>query len=129
MSERETIHTDQAPKAIGPYSQAVVAHGFVFCSGQIGLTPEGERVVGGVAAEARQTLENLRRVLEAAGSGLERVVKVTIYLADMADFAAVNAVYSEYFPEDPPARAAVAVRQLPKDFLVEMDAIALVGRG
>lgn len=122
------VNTDQAPAAIGPYSQAVVAQGLVFCSGQIALRPGGQVLVGRTAAEqAAQVMENLGVVLKAAGSGLDRVVKTTIYLLDLADFAAVNEVYGGFFAKDPPARATVQVSGLPKGALVEIDAVATVG--
>ena len=119
------IATNKAPGAIGPYSQGIKANGFVFVSGQLGLIPEtGVFAEGGVAGQTRQSLKNVRHVLEAAGSGLEKVVKVTVFLKDMKDFAAMNAVYSEFFTEDFPARSAVQVAALPKDGLVEIEVIA-----
>ena len=127
MSIRE-IATDAAPAAIGPYSQAVACGGLVFCSGQIPLDPKTMTVVpGGVAAQAERTMENLRAVLEAAGVGFEQVVRTTIYLESMEDFAAVNEVYARYFPGTKPARACVAVRELPKAVRVEIDCIASLG--
>jgi len=105
--EKHVVVTDGAPKPQGPYSQAVKAGPFVFVAGQIPMTPEGEYVPGDIQAQTRQVLENIKAILEAAGSSLEQVVKVTVYLADMGDFAAMNEVYSQYFPKDPPARAAV----------------------
>lgn len=127
MSVTKTIiSTEHAPEAIGPYSQAVRVGGFIFCAGQIGLNPSTmELVPGGVDAQARQVLTNLKHVLEAAGSGMERVIKTTVFLTDMANFAAMNAVYAEFFPEHPPARSTVAVAGLPKGGLVEIEAIAL----
>ncbi len=121
------VQTDRAPQAIGPYSQGIQAGPFVFVSGQIPLTPSGERVAGGIEAQTRQVLENLKAVLEAAGSGLDRVVKVTAYLADMNDFEAFNRVYGEFFKEPYPARAVVEVARLPKDVRVEVECIALKG--
>ena len=122
------IATTKAPGAIGPYSQGIKANGFVFASGQLGLVPEtGQFAEGGVTGQTRQSLTNVKHVLEAAGSGLEKVVKVvkvTVFLKDMKDFAAMNAVYSEFFKEDCPARSAVQVAALPKDGLVEIEVIA-----
>jgi 2-iminobutanoate/2-iminopropanoate deaminase len=129
MSEKKIIHTAAAPAAIGPYSQAVrvAVQDLVFCSGQIGLNPAtGALVPGGVEAQARCALKNLHAVLSTAGARLEDVVRTTIYLADMADFAAVNAVYQEYFGAAAPARATVQAAGLPKGALVEVDAIAAV---
>lgn len=123
---REVIATPAAPAAIGPYSQAVKAGGWVFCSGQIPLDPATGEVVGAdVAAQTERVLANLRAVLEAAGSGFDRVVKTTVYLTDMAEFAAVNEVYARHFGASAPARATVAVAALPKGVRVEIDAVAL----
>ena len=122
----EVIHTDKAPNAIGPYEQAIKANGFVYTAGQIGLEPaSGELVAGGVEEQARQVLDNVTAVLEAAGSSWDQVVKTTIYLNDMADFAAVNAVYEGYLGGSKPARTTVAVAGLPKGALVEVDVVAL----
>jgi 2-iminobutanoate/2-iminopropanoate deaminase len=122
----EVIATEGAPKAVGAYAQAVRAQGFVFLSGQIPLDPQtGELITGDVAAQTRRVLDNLRAVLEASGSGLDRVVKSTIYLVDMSDFAVVNQTYAEYFPAAKPARATVAVAGLPRGARVEIDMIAL----
>jgi 2-iminobutanoate/2-iminopropanoate deaminase len=124
-----SISTENAPRAIGPYSQAVAASGqLVFCSGQIALDAKsGEMVgVGDVRAQTRQVMENLKAVLEAAGGSLAKVVKTTIYLADLQDFGAVNEVYGSYFAECPPARATVEVAGLPRAAMVEIDAIAVV---
>lgn len=122
-----SISTPTAPQAIGPYSQAVVAGGFAFCSGQVGLDPaKGELVSGDVVAQARQALANLSAVLEAAGSGLGSVVRCTVYLTSMDDFAAVNGVYGEMFGSHRPARATVQVSRLPRDAKVEIDAIGIV---
>jgi len=122
----EVITTDKAPKAVGAYAQAVRAQGFLFLSGQIPLDPAtGEMIQGDVAAQTRRVLDNLRAVLEGAGSALDRVVKATIYLTDMNDFAVVNQTYAEYFPEAKPARATVAVAGLPRGAKVEIDMIAL----
>jgi len=126
MQDPRTVSTAKAPAAIGPYSQAVAFGELVFCSGQVALDPTtGDLVEGGVEAQTRQALENLAAVLAAAGSGLERVLRTTVYLRDMGDFAAMNAVYATYFAGDsPPARATVEVAGLPKDALVEIDCIA-----
>lgn len=119
------IATDQAPAAIGPYSQAVQAAGLVFCSGQIPLDPtSGELVSGDIRLETRRVMENLKGVLQAAGCGFGQVVRTTIYLVDMADFPVVNEVYGEYFPTEKPARATVAVAALPRGVRVEIDAVA-----
>ena len=128
-SDRRVIATADAPKAIGPYSQAVVAGGLVFCSGQIPLDPKTGEMVGAadVRAQARQVMENLRAVLTAAGSSFDRVVRTTIFLQDLADFAPVNEIYGSYFKDAPPARATVQVAGLPKGAMVEIDAIATVG--
>ena len=118
------VHTDRAPAALGPYSQAVVSGGLCFTSGQIALSPETGEIVGAdIETQTRQVLENLCAVLAAAGTSAERVVKTTCYLADMADFAAFNAVYAEYFPGKP-ARSCVAVKDLPRGALVEVEAVA-----
>ena len=119
------VQTGKAPAAIGPYSQAVKANGMVYTSGQIALTPAGEMLTGDVTAQTKQVLSNLAAVLDAAGSGLDRVVKTTIFLAEMDDFATVNAVYAEVFGDHKPARSTVAVKTLPKNALVEIEAIAL----
>lgn len=121
----QTVHTSRAPAAIGPYSQAVVAGGFVFTSGQIALNPATGVLVGAdAAAQARQVFANLAAVLQASGCGFAEVVKTTVYLADMNDFAAVNAVYAEAFGEHKPARSTVQAARLPKDARVEVDCIA-----
>ncbi len=122
----EVIHTDKAPNAIGPYEQAIKANGFVYTAGQIGLEPAtGELVAGGIEEQARRVLDNVTAVLEAAGSSWGQVVKTTIYLNDMADFAAVNAIYEGYLGSARPARTTVAVAGLPKGALVEVDVVAL----
>jgi 2-iminobutanoate/2-iminopropanoate deaminase len=124
---KEIIATDKAPGAIGPYSQAVKAGNLVFCSGQIPIDPAtGEFVSDDVAEQTRQVLINLSAVLEAAGTGLHNVVKTTVFLADMNDFAAMNEVYAEFFSENKPARATVQAARLPKDARVEIECIALV---
>lgn len=123
----KTIHTDNAPAAIGPYSQAIVGGGFCFCSGQIPMDPvTGELVGDDVTAQTHQVLTNLRAVLNAAGTDFDRVTKCTVFLQDMDDFAAMNAVYAEHMGEARPARAAVQVSKLPRGVLVEIDAVALV---
>ena len=124
---KKIISTEKAPKAIGPYSQAIRTEHLVFTAGQIGLDPAAmELVEGGVEAQTRQALTNLKRVLEAADSGLNFVVKTTVFLQSMSDFAAMNAVYQEFFPENPPARSTVAVAGLPKGALVEVECMALL---
>jgi 2-iminobutanoate/2-iminopropanoate deaminase len=123
----EIIATDKAPQAIGPYSQAILIDGILYTSGQIALTPEGELIQEGVAEQTRQVLNNLSAVLEAAGGTLRDVIKTTIFLADMGDFATVNEVYAEFFGEHKPARSTVAVKTLPKEVLVEIDCIAKPG--
>ena len=123
---REVIATPNAPQAIGPYSQAIRANGFVFVSGQIPLDPAtGQIVEGGVGQQTAQALDNLEAVLKAAGSALDKVVRTTVYLKDMGEFAAMNEVYARFFPANAPARATVEVARLPKDVRVEIDAIAL----
>ena len=126
---RQIVQTKQAPDAIGPYSQAVIANGFVFTSGQIPIDPAtGQFVSGGVAEQTQQVLKNLAAVLEAAGSGLQQVVKTTVYLADMQDFTAMNEVYATFFGAEPPARSTVQAAGLPRDARVEIDVIALSGK-
>lgn len=122
----EMVSTSKAPAAVGPYSQAIVASGFVFTAGQIALRPDGTLVGGGIAAQTEQVIRNLAAVLGAAGSSLAKAVKVTVYLADIGDFAAMNKVYSKYFTAKP-ARSTVAVKALPRGALVEIDAVAVVG--
>jgi len=123
---KQIIQTEQAPKAIGPYSQAIKSNGFVFASGQIPIIPEtGEFVAGGITEQTEQVLKNLAAVLEAAGSGLNRVVKTTVFLADMEEFAAMNEVYGRFFSDEPPARATVEASGLPRGARVEIEAIAL----
>jgi 2-iminobutanoate/2-iminopropanoate deaminase len=123
---REVIATPDAPQAIGPYSQAIRANGFIFTSGQIPLDPATQQIVeGGVAAQTEQALRNLEAILKAAGSGLDKVVRTGVYLKDMGEFAAMNEVYARFFPQNAPARATVEVARLPKDVRVEIDAIAL----
>jgi 2-iminobutanoate/2-iminopropanoate deaminase len=125
---KQIIKTADAPQAIGPYSQAVVAGGFVFASGQIPTDPlTGQFVAGGIREQTEQVLRNVSKVLEAAGSGLSRVVKTTVFLADMDDFAAMNEVYGSFFKENPPARSTVQAVRLPRDARVEIDVVALAG--
>ncbi len=121
----QAVSTDKAPAAIGPYSQAIIANGFIFCSGQIPLIPEtGELRSGSVGEQTIQVLENLKAVLESQGAGLDNVVKTTVYLKSMDDFQEMNSVYADYFKVTKPARATVEVSRLPKDVSVEIDAIA-----
>jgi len=125
---KQTVSAPGAPKAIGPYSHAVKAGGFVFCSGQIPIDPATSQFVeGGIAEQTERAILNLKAVLEASGSSLGGVVKTTVLLKNMADFAAMNEVYGRYFSENPPARAAFEVARLPKDALVEIEAIAVCG--
>lgn len=124
---REAISTGGAPAAIGPYSQAIATDGFVFCSGQLGLDPATGNLVDGIEAQAERSMLNLRSVLDAAGVTFEDVVKTTIFLADMGDFAVVNAIYGRFMPDPPPARSTVAVAALPKGGRVEIEAIARRG--
>lgn len=126
-SDKSVVTTDQAPAAIGPYSQAVIAGGFVFTSGQIPLDPTTGEVVGAdIAAQTERVIANLKAVLEAAGSSLDLVVKTTCFLQDLADFGAFNAVYAAAFTGAPPARSTVQVAKLPREVLVEVEAVALV---
>ncbi|WP_456324017.1 RidA family protein [Hydrogenimonas sp.] len=120
------VRTSDAPQAIGPYSQAIKVGDFVFTSGQIALTPDGEMTEEDIELQTAQVMRNLKAVLEAAGSNLQNVVKTTIFLADMEDFMAVNAVYEKWFGDHKPARSTVAVKTLPKNALVEIECIALV---
>ena len=125
---REPISTDAAPAAVGPYSQGVRAGGLVFTAGQLGVDPaSGEFAGDDVATQAKRALENLRAILQAAGSGMDRLVKVTVYLADIADWPAVNEVYARLVPEPFPARSAFAVRDLPKGARIEIEAVATDG--
>lgn len=123
---KQIIQTDRAPQAIGPYSQAIKAHGFVYASGQIPIDPAtGQFVAGGIKEQTEQVMKNVTAVLEAAGSGLDRVVKTTVFLADMSEFAAMNEVYAKFFMSNPPARATVQAAGLPRDARVEIEVIAL----
>lgn len=125
--EKQAIHTDQAPKAMGPYSQGIRVGDFVFCAGQGGLDPATGRLVeGGIEAETRRVLQNLQAVLEQAGSSMQKVVKTTVFLTDINEFKAMNAVYAEFFPGTPPARSTVQVARLPGGTRVEIEAIATV---
>ncbi len=124
---RAIIKTDQAPAAIGPYSQAVAANGFLFTAGQIALDPQSGQIIGtDVATQTRRVLQNLQAIAEAGGADLNSVMKTTVFLKSMNDFAAMNAVYSEFFRQNPPARSTVEVSRLPKDVLVEIDAVIVL---
>ncbi|HUE52475.1 MAG TPA: RidA family protein [Terriglobales bacterium] len=123
---REVISTKDGPQAIGPYSQAIKANGFVFVSGQVAIDPATQQVVSGdVAAQTERVMKNLSGILKAAGSGLEKIVRSTVFLKNIGDFGAMNEVYGRYFSSAPPARSTVEVARLPKDVLVEIDVIAL----
>jgi len=125
--DKKVIVSEKAPKAIGPYSVAIRTGKLVFTSGQLGLDPQsGNLVAGGIDAETRQVLTNIRHVLADSGSGMDAVVKTTVFLKDMADFPRMNAVYAEFFPENPPARSTVQVAALPKGGSVEIDALAII---
>ncbi|MBN1439281.1 MAG: RidA family protein [Anaerolineales bacterium] len=127
MAERKILSAENTPKAIGPYSPAVLSGDLFFSSGQLGLDPAtGERIPGGVAAETRQALSHCARLLEAAGGSMRDVLKTTVFLRDMADFARMNAVYAEFFPQDPPARTTVQVAALPKGADVEIECLARI---
>lgn len=127
---REVVIAEKAPAAIGPYSAGIRTPQYIFLAGQVGLDPAtGELVPGGIEAETRQALTNMANILEAAGSSLDQVVKTTVFLADLAEFSRMNAVYAEFFPKEPPARTTVGVAGLPKGARVEIEAIALVGPG
>lgn len=127
MTDKMTIKTEKAPQAIGPYSQGILTGNFVFTAGQISLDPEtGEIVPGGIETETRRVLQNLSSVLEAAGSSLDRVVKTTVFLRDMGDFARMNSVYAEFFTGSFPARSTVQVAALPKNAAIEIEAVAIV---
>ena len=123
---KEVISTQHGPKAIGPYSQAIRANGFIFISGQVAFDPAtGQLIEGDVAAQTERVLQNLKGIVEAAGSMLDKTVKTTVFLKDMNDFAKMNEVYSRFFPVNPPARSTVEVARLPRDVRVEIDLIAL----
>lgn len=124
--QRSTVAAERAPKAIGPYSQAIIAGDFVFCAGQVAIDPEqGKLIEGDIAMQTRQVLTNLAAVLETAGSSLAQVVKTTVFLQNIADFAAMNAIYAEFFPSQPPARSTVQVAALPLGAKIEIEAIAI----
>ncbi len=126
MSAKTQVRTDSAPQAIGPYSQAIVAQGLVFCSGQIPLDPAtGNVVEGGIDEQTHRVLKNLTAVVEAAGSTMAKVVKTTVFLQSMSDFAAMNAIYATYFPAPAPGRSTVEVARLPRNVLVEIECVAL----
>jgi len=120
------ISTGDAPVAVGPYSQALAVNGFIFCSGQIGIDPKTNKLVDGIEKQTRQVMDNLKEVVSAGGSDFNHVVKTTIYLLDMNNYGLVNQIYGEYFKENKPARATVEVSRLPKDCLIEIDAIAVI---
>lgn len=123
---KRVIKTEQAPPAIGPYSQAIVANGLVFAAGQIPLDPRtGQSVPGDVRVQTKRVMENLKAVLDAAGSSMDKVVKTTVFLRDLNDFGAMNEIYGEYFQENPPARSTIQVAKLPRDAAVEIDVVAL----
>lgn len=125
---KKVVHTENAPKAIGPYSQAIATETMVYTAGQIGLVPStGELIEGGVEEQTRQALKNIAAVLEAAGADMSKVVKTTVFLKDMGDFPKMNAVYAEFFKENPPARSTVTVVELPKGAFVEIEAVAVIG--
>jgi 2-iminobutanoate/2-iminopropanoate deaminase len=124
--ERNAVHTEEAPPALGPYSQAIVAGGFVFCSGTAGIDPATGEIPEGIEAQTEQALRNLSAILEAAGSSMSELVKTTIFYANVEDFAALNAVYAQHMPSPPPARSAPANVSLPRGLLVSIEAIALV---
>ena len=123
---RDIISTPDAPKAIGPYSQGIRANGFIFVSGQVAIDPATQQVItGDIAAQTARVIQNISEILEAAGSGLGKVVRTTVFLKNMGDFIAMNEVYGKYFSASPPARSTIEVSRLPKDVLVEIDVIAL----
>lgn len=125
--DRHVVHSDKAPKALGPYSQAIRAGDYVFCAGQAGFDPATGRLVeGGIEAETRRVLQNLSAVLEQAGTSIQNAVKTTVFLTDMDEFKAMNAIYAEFFPSNPPARSTVQVARLPGGARVEIEVIAIV---
>lgn len=121
----KVLHTDKAPAAIGPYSQGIQAGNLLFTSGQLPLNPETGELKSDIRSATQQSLENVRNILESAGASMDKIIKVVIFLRDMNDFAAMNEVYGTYFPTNPPARSAVQVARLPKDAIIEIEAIAL----
>jgi 2-iminobutanoate/2-iminopropanoate deaminase len=124
---KQAVHTDHAPAAIGPYSQGIIANGLIFTSGQAALIPGTKTLAeGGIKEQTKQTLENIKAILESAGSSMDNVLKATVFLKDINDFAAMNEVYATYFPNTPPARSTVQVARLPLDALVEIEMVALV---
>lgn len=129
MVGKQLVQTDKAPAALGPYSQAVVAAGLVFCAGQIPLDPATGAVPSGIEAQTRQALANVAAVLESAGASMGAVVKTTVFLKDLNDFTMMNAVYATFFPDSPPARSTVEVSRLPRDVLVEIEVTAVAGAG
>lgn len=122
---KQTVNTQNAPAAIGPYSQAVKAGNLVFTSGQLPLNPQSGELVSDIEGATKQSLDNIKAILESVGSSMDKIVKTVVFLKDMNDFVAMNAVYATYFPSNPPARSAVQVARLPKDAVVEIEAIAL----
>jgi len=127
VNERTVIHTEAAPKAIGPYSQAIRAGAFVYTAGQVGIDPAvGKLVDGGIAEQTRQALDNIKSILEAAGTSIDLVIKTTVFMTDLSQFATMNAAYAEFFPANPPGRSTVQVAALPLGALVEIEAVAVV---
>lgn len=126
-NDKKVVITDQAPAAIGPYSVGIIGGGFLFTAGQLGIDPQtGNLVEGGIEAQTRQALKNLSAILQASGTSLQNVVKTTVFLQDMKDFALMNAVYGEFFVDQPPARSAIQVAALPKNGMVEIEAVAMI---
>jgi len=124
MCSKKIVKTDKAPSAIGPYSQAVISNNFIFTAGQIPINPETGRIVdGGFKEQVRQVLENIKAIIEAAGSNIENIVKLTLYLTDLSFFGELNEVFNEYFSDNPPARSAMQVSRLPKEAMIEIDAV------
>nr|WP_317403177.1 RidA family protein [uncultured Helicobacter sp.] len=126
MENTQPISTKNAPQAIGPYSQAYIHNGLIYTSGQIALTPQGEFIDGDITAQSTQVLQNLKAILESAGSSLQKVIKTSVFLSDMEHFNALNAVYAEFFGSHKPARSTIAVKTLPKNALVEIECIAVL---